>query len=244
MRRDLLRRLQRFLFLVSVLLFLIIGILVAQAAGYVLPSPQALLGLGPASEARPRVVLISGHAGYDSGAVCTDAAGRTTLTEAEVNARVAGQAARILRAEGVDVEIFEEYDERLNGLQADALLSLHADSCVEYSGYKAASRAVSVVAAQDARLIACIDRFYPLATGLEYHPYTVTRDMIGYHAFRRVAPSTPAAILEMGFLGGDRMLLTDHVDRVARGVAESILCFLEPAQGESSPPAPTLTPNP
>ena len=51
--------------------------------------------------------------------------------------------------------------------------------------------------------------------------------MTQYHAFRRVAPDTPAAILEMGFLGGDRQLLTEQADTVARGIADSLLCFLQ-----------------
>lgn len=227
MRRDLLRRLQRLFLLISLLLFVTIGFLAAQAAGYAFPSPWTFLPQEPRA-AGPRVVLISGHADFDSGAVCADDLGRAELTEAEVNARVAGLVAKKLETLGIDVEVFTEYDTRLEGLRADVLLSLHADSCVDYSGYKAATREASVVAEQESTLIACIDTVYPATTGLTHHPFTVTRDMIGYHAFRKIAPTTPAAILEMGFLGGDKALLTNQTDRVAQGVADSLLCFLKP----------------
>lgn len=102
----------------------------------------------------------------------------------------------------------QEYDARLEGLQADVLLSLHADSCIEASGYKAAVSEERTTTAGDNRLLQCIDRYYVGATGLPAHPNSVTHDMTQYHAFRRIAPTTPAAILELGFLGGDNALLT------------------------------------
>jgi N-acetylmuramoyl-L-alanine amidase len=120
----------------------------------------------------------------------------------------------------------DEYDERLNGLEVDVLLSLHADSCIEASGYKAARHTNSRIPATEDRLLACIAHFYPATTGLRPHPDTITHDMTRYHAFNRVAPGTPAAILEIGFMGGDRELLTHQPQKVAEGVADSILCFL------------------
>ena len=228
MRRDLLGRIQRIFLLVSLLLLAVIGVLAAQAAGMPWASGESLRRLLPAPPARPQVVLISGHAGNDSGAVCTDAAGTVTLAEADVNADVAKRTAALLRAAGNDVEIFAEFDERLDGLVADVLVSLHADSCVEYSGYKAAHRDTNPSPA-DSRLLACMDENYPAATGLTYHPDTITHDMTDYHAFRKIDSSTPALILEMGFLGGDGSLLTDGAERVAQGVADGIECFLEPA---------------
>ncbi len=133
-----------------------------------------------------------------------------------------------LRAQGIEVLVLEERDPRMMGLVADVLLSLHADSCVPLSGYKVATRPVSLVGQQEARLLACIHTHYPAITGLVDHPETITRDMTGYHAFRKIAPTTPAAILEMGFLGGDASLLVDHPTRVAEGVVQSLLCFLRP----------------
>jgi hypothetical protein len=64
--------------------------------------------------------------------------------------------------------------------------------------------------------------------------------MTEYHAFRKVAPTTPAAILELGFMGGDQRLLTENADVAALGVAESIRCFLKD-EAEPTPEA-TVTP--
>ena len=228
MRRDLLGRIQQIFLLVSILLLVAIGLLAAQAAGMPWASGESLAELLPALPSSPKVVLISGHAGNDSGAVCTDGAGEVTLAEADVNAAVAGRVAERLGRAGNDVEIFDEFDARLDGLVADVLVSLHADSCLDYSGYKAAHRDTNPSAA-DSRLLACVDARYPAATGLAYHPDTITRDMIDYHVFRKIDRSTPALILEMGFLGGDGPLLTDGADQVAQGVADGIECFLEPA---------------
>jgi N-acetylmuramoyl-L-alanine amidase len=125
------------------------------------------------------------------------------------------------------VVILEEYDERLNNLVADVMLSIHADSCVNLSGYKAAHRLISPIPAIEAQLLHCIDDHYAAHTGLRPHPNTITHDMLAYHAFRRMHPQTPAAILEMGFLGGDGILLTQKSEQVADGVAASLRCFLE-----------------
>lgn len=232
MRRDLLGRIQQIFLLVSILLLLIIGVLAAQAAGKPWATSEALRGMLPSLPQHPRVVLISGHAGNDSGAICTDAGGNTTITEADVNKAATQHVAELLRQAGNNVEIFTEFDERLNGLMADVLISLHADSCVELSGYKAAHRE-NAPSSADVRLLGCTDQHYPAATGLAYQPNTITQDMINYHAFRKIDPSTPALILEMGFLGGDRVLLTDGLDQVAQGVADSVGCFLgEPLRDE------------
>lgn len=234
MRRDLLGRMQRIFLLISILLLLVIGMLAARTAGLPWVTADTLRELLPAPPPRPRVVLISGHKGSDSGAICTDSAGSVTLAEADVTADVAQRVAERLRQTDIDVDIFAEFDERLSGLTADVLISLHADSCVLYSGYKAAHRDADPSSA-DGRLLACIDRHYPAATGLVYHPDTITRDMIDYHAFRKINRSTPALILEMGFLGGDGELLTGGAARVAQGIVGGIRCFLDEPAAPNSP---------
>lgn len=234
MRRSLIKRLQRIFSAISFITVLGILLVMVQVAGYALPGLKVLTGWGfLPSLARPQVALISGHAGYDSGAVCTDTSGAITLTEAEINARISQLAARRLRRSGFAVTVLNEYDERLNNLDADLLLSLHADSCVDASGYKAAHRINSPIPDEEARLLACIDNNYGPITGLPHHPNTITHDMTAYHAFRRMLPTTPAAILEMGFLGGDQTLLKDQPDLVARAVARSVICFLRPEDAVS-----------
>ncbi len=227
MRRNSLQRLQRIFLLILGIAILGIALIGGRIAGFGLPNLDGT----PAQGFVPglfnkQIALISGHAGSDSGAVCEDETGRITLREVDVNARVAELAARRLRRAGADVMILEEYDPRLAGLRVDVLISLHADSCVEASGYKAANHVNSPIAVEEGRLLACIDQQYAAATGLAHHPTTVTHDMTEYHAFNRIAPDTPAIILEMGFLGGDRTLLEERPQFVAQGVADSVICFL------------------
>ena len=50
--------------------------------------------------------------------------------------------------------------------------------------------------------------------------------MTQYYAFNQIDPTTPAVILELGFIGGDRQVLTTQQPRLAWGISESILCFL------------------
>lgn len=214
--------------------FFAIALIVARSVGMDTPWPQEPKAQSVVLQAFNRqVVLISGHAGYDSGAVCTGPDDTVLLTEADVNAQVSRQAADLLRVAGADVEIFDEYDPRLENLQAEVLLSIHADSCIDASGYKAAYYTYSTIPQIEQRILDCLDLHYAAVTGLPLHPDTVTHNMTEYHAFRRIAPDTPAAILELGFLGGDQVLLTTQTDRVARGVADSLLCFL---RGETTNP--------
>jgi N-acetylmuramoyl-L-alanine amidase len=228
MRYQALHRLQRIIAIISFASLITIGLIVARVAGLNLPGLNSLIPQGLVSAAFAKnVAIISGHAGNDSGAVCTDADNNTTVTEAEINADVAEHVSQRLRRAGADVLILEEYDPQLAGLQADVLLSLHADSCIDASGYKATRHPDSPIAAVEDRLVRCIDDVYANTTSLRRHADTITHDMTLYHAFRRIDPATPAAILEMGFIGGDQDLLVHRTDLVAKGVADSLLCFLE-----------------
>ncbi|NJN83882.1 MAG: N-acetylmuramoyl-L-alanine amidase [Caldilineaceae bacterium] len=207
-----------------------IGLIVARVFGFGMPGLNGVAPQGLVSAVFDKQIsLISGHAGSDSGAICSDSNGQLLLTEADVNASIAAQVAERLRRAGADVLVLEEFDDRLTGLHADVLLSLHADSCIDASGYKAARHSNSPIAGIEDRLLACIDQHYGPTTGLPRHPNTVTHDMTRYHAFNRVAATTPAAILEMGFLGGDQQLLTRDSALAAAGIADSLLCFLADA---------------
>lgn len=223
MRRKATKRKQGWL--LFLLAFIILGgIWVAEQIAEAGVGPdwfQALLGVSaPAGGAQ--VGLIAGHQGYDPGTVCDDG-----LTETEVNQAVAAQVAARLRGQGVRVDVLNEYDRRLRGYRADALVSIHADSCtVQLSGFKVAPPSGGSPAAE--RLAACLWTRYEAATGLPRHPDTITRDMTHYHAFREISPYTPAAIIEIGFLGGDRDFLTVQSNQVAKGIADGVLCFLVP----------------
>lgn len=205
------------------------GGLTLRVAGVNLAVIQSWLPAGLLGELfNRRIAVISGHAGNDSGAVCTDANGQTIVTEGALIATIVEGLTSQLQWAGAQVVILNEFDDRLAGLQADLFLSLHADSCIDASGYKFAisSRAI-IVPEKRTLLAACFDQFYAETTGLKPHPNTITHNMTDYHAFRRLDPQTPALILEVGFIGGDQTLLTQEPDRVARGITNSLRCFFE-----------------
>lgn len=210
--------------------------MIAGIFGYALPWDAAALVTGP----RPalwnqQIALISGHAGSDSGAVCQNSQGEVTLTEADINRAIAEATAATLTALGAEVTLLEEYDTRLASLRADLLLSLHADSCIEASGFKAANYTQSRIPVSEARLLACINLHYAQGTGLAEHPNTVTHDMTEYHVFKRIHHETPAAILEMGFMGGDQTILTQEETRIAQAIADAARCFLAPDPPPTAP---------
>ena len=231
MRIVLIRRLQRVFLIVSVILFAGIVFLAATGLDNLLPSPiERVTLITPTAERereqeRELVALISGHAGYDSGAICGDS-NSPTLVEVEVVARIAELVQSELEEAGLAVLLLEEYDERLEGLEAELLLSLHADSCIAASGFKAAYPLNSAIPSTDKRLVECINTEYAAQTGLPLHFHSITHDMTYYHAFRKVLPTTPTAILELGFLGGDGRLLTDEPELAVAGITESVFCFL------------------
>jgi N-acetylmuramoyl-L-alanine amidase len=184
----------------------------------------------------PQVAIISGHRGFDSGAVCKE----DGLMEAVVNEEVAVRVVKRLQDQGVSAMLMDEYDPRLQGLQARALVSIHADSCIEQSGFKVASAEKTVIPEQDQMLVDCLREKYSEATGLAFRATAITKDMTQYHAFQRVADDTPGAIIETGYLGGDRALLVDEPDKVAAAIAAGILCFLDQQDALMKTPTATL----
>jgi len=184
----------------------------------------------PTTTARPnpRIGIVAGHSGNDSGAVCSDALGG--YREVDINLSVASQVREILIAEGYDVDILAEFDPRLSGYKAIALVSIHADSC-EYvndqaTGFKLSPAISTKYPEQAARLTACLRTRYADATGLQFHSGSVTGDMTNYHAFSEISSDTPAAIIETGFMNLDREILTQNQDLLAKGIASGILCFV------------------
>ncbi len=234
MRLSTLQLIQRIFTLIGFMALVGVLLIIAQLLGYQVP------GFGNQNddfdEPKPQVAIISGHAGFDSGAVCLDADDNPVLTEADLNAQIAMKVVEQMRRENVETLLLDEYDDRLDGLQTDLLLSLHIDSCIPASGYKAAYSEKSVIPEEDQRLVSCIDSHYPQATGITYHADTLTHDMFGYHAFNQIQPKIPAAILEMGFLGGDQQLLVNQQDRIVQGIVESLLCFLNDEVADDKTP--------
>jgi N-acetylmuramoyl-L-alanine amidase len=171
-----------------------------------------------------KVGIVAGHWESDSGAVCPDG-----LTEVEINLDIARRVVSLLAQSGYDVEMLSEFSDKLDGYQAAVLVSIHADSCnvPEATGFKVARVSSSRVPDLEDQLVACLIERYHEATGLSFHRNSITYDMTEYHAFYEIAPETPAAIIEIGFMSADRDLLTKKQDRVARGIVNGIKCFIE-----------------
>jgi N-acetylmuramoyl-L-alanine amidase len=192
-----------------------------------------------------RIGIVAGHSGNDSGAVCRDDAGEVTLTEAQVNMEIASLVQKTLVDLGFQVDLLNEFDTRLNGYRAVALVSIHNDSC-EYvndqaTGFKVSASMDTRDVNRATRLTACLVDRYQRATSLTFHAGSITADMREYHAFSEIDPNTITAIIETGFLNLDRQILTAHTDRVADGVVQGILCFINNENVEPTP-APTFAP--
>ena len=186
---------------------------------------------------RPRIGIVAGHWGNDSGSVCRDG-----LTEEQVNLNIAQQVLENLKRDGFEVDLLKEMDPRLDNYSAMALVSIHNDSC-DYindlaTGFKVAAAQATSFPEKATRLTACLSERYARATGLSFHYNSITPDMTDYHTFREINKDTTAAIIETGFLNLDREILTEHTDLVARGVSDGILCYV---RNEDIAPTPVST---
>jgi N-acetylmuramoyl-L-alanine amidase len=184
----------------------------------------------PTARPKPRIGIVAGHTGdenNDPGAICPPELGG--IHEVDLNKAVADLVRQYLLSEGFDVDLLEEFDPRLNGYQALALVSIHADSC-EYindqaTGFKVSSALASTYPEKASRLTACLRSRYGETTGLTLHK-SVTSDMTSYHAFNEIDNETTAAIIEIGFMNLDRQILTQQQDTIAQGITRGILCYI------------------
>ncbi len=202
-------------------------------------TPQSADGAPLAPQPQLRIGIVAGHADSDAGAVCYDGNGEVTLTEADVNLEIAAIVQQQLTQQGFQVDLLKEFDTRLNGYRALAIVSIHNDSC-EYindqaTGFKVAAALNTNDINRANRLTACLVDRYQRATNMTFHAGSITGDMREYHAFREIDPSTVAAIIETGFLNLDREILTKQTDRVADGIVQGILCFSNNENIEPTP---------
>jgi N-acetylmuramoyl-L-alanine amidase len=193
------------------------------------PPPVPTKNLVPTSKSPPKVGIVAGHYGFDSGAICPDG-----LQEVEINLAIAEKVVSLLKRKGYQVELLGEFDEAILGYQADVFVSLHSDSCdiPGASGFKVARVTNSAVPEEEDRLVECLWNEYEKWTGLARHEDSITPHMRQYHAFRKIDPDTPGAIIEMGFMLDDRNILLYEQEKVARGVASGVICFLEGGSSE------------
>ncbi len=193
----------------------------------------------------PEIAILAGHWSHDdpegvttvhdTGALCEDG-----LREVTINKGVADKTVVLLRSRGYRVDLLEEFDPRLKEVNPDyapaVFLAIHSDSCVhgpDYplaTGFKIAHAEPSENPREDARLVACLRRDYQTAVepyNMTFNENTITTDMTAYHGFREIVRTTPAAIIELGFMYGDRVALSLHQDELARGVANGLDAFLK-----------------
>lgn len=187
--------------------------------------PEATAYPTPTPRPRPRLGIVAGHWGNDAGTVCQDG-----LTEAQVNLTVATLVKEKLSSNGFDVDLLKEFDFKLNGYHAMALVSIHADSCDyvndQATGFKVAAALSTSNPEKAARLTACLRSRYTQITGLPYHSHSITPDMTSYHAFNEIHNETTAVIIETGFLNLDRQILTQYPETIAEGITKGITCYL------------------
>jgi N-acetylmuramoyl-L-alanine amidase len=190
----------------------------------------------PTETREVRIGIVAGHTGppqdssftEDPGAVCDDG-----LTERSINEAVAHKVVTALRREGYTVELLQEFDPRLEGFEADVLVSIHSNDCRDYgegggNGFAVASaQSRQTTQGKDEYLLNCLTSQYAATTGMPDFP-NLTYDMTEYHTFSEVAVDTPTAIVELGFLRNNRDMLTQQQDLLAQGVANGIRCFLHP----------------
>jgi N-acetylmuramoyl-L-alanine amidase len=157
-------------------------------------------------------------------------------SEWEANLLIAQRVVQMLEEAGVEADLLPatipiRY-------RAHAFVAMHADGDTSgaLNGYKIARPGFSSIPDADDELVRTMYREYGAATGMardaDIH---ISRRMVFYYAFntRRyqhaIDLGTPAAIIETGFLtnGSDRAFLTGRPDLAARGIANSILRFLE-----------------
>lgn len=169
-----------------------------------------------------RIGLIAGHRGSDSGTECADG-----LTEVEVNTAIVDQLVEELRQADVEVDSLDEFDDRLDGYSASALVSVHSDSCDFINDLATGYKISGSPNIDSSPLTICIEQAYGAATGLAYHPNSITPHMTDYHAFGKISPTTQALIIEVGFLNLDRELLTADSETVVQGLYDGIQCYLK-----------------
>jgi len=155
------------------------------------------------------------------------------VNEVDVTVDIASRVAVILRAKGILVDVLPATIPP--SYVADAFVALHADDDGGFgsaTGFKIAHG--SYRGPFEDALVTDLTQAYAASTGLPPNDQ-LTPDMTDYYAFawfryeHALAPHTPAAILEMGYLSNDddRALLTEQPNVVAQGVANGVLRFLD-----------------
>lgn len=155
------------------------------------------------------------------------------IREVDLNLAIVERTAALLLARGVAVDILPAAVPP--GYTADLFLAVHCDAVTDAgaNGFKLARYRASARPAHDDALVEALRARYAAATGLPWDD-NIARGMSGYYAYNQrlyrsvIAPSTPAAIIELGFLTNayDRAFLLGNQDLIAAALAGGIMDYL------------------
>ncbi len=153
------------------------------------------------------------------------------IQEVDVNLAIARRVAADLARAGVTVDLLPATIPP--GYQADAFVAVHADGgWPSERGFKVSAPWRSSEASRLLRR--SIESAYAELSGVPDDRYGVTYNMRGYYAFswyrfdHAVAPSTPCAIIETGYLtsAADRRIIVDDPEAPARAITAGIIQYL------------------
>lgn len=173
------------------------------------------------------IAIVSGHWGSDTGSICPNG-----IMEYEVNAEIANLIRRNLEDKHLTINEFSEFDQDLLEYNGAAIIVLRTGTC-EYindnaTGFYVTNAISQERSANTTELTRCLTKKYDEETKLPYFSDDfLDSDLSQYHSFAEVDKEIPIAIIQMGFLNLDAMILTEKAENVANGIADGISCYLE-----------------
>ena len=210
------------------------GRIEASSPAYLAPPPlYAERGLG-----RPwRVGIQAGHWHIDelpdeqARLRADTGASYGNVQEVDVNLAIARRVVDELRLAGVTADLLPATVPV--GYDADAFVAIHADG--GSPGERGFKISAPWRASPASRLLqGALERAYAALSTLPQDRYGVTYNMRGYYGFswyrfaHAVAPSTPCAIIETGFISSsaDRAVIVDDPQTSARAITAGIFLYL------------------
>ena len=182
----------------------------------------------PVPEKSPLGVLDPGHGGEANGAEYGG------IREKDLNLSIAMQAARLLEAEGVTVEMTRRADEDVglyartdfaNNLKADLFVSVHCNASVEHDDALGIYTCAYSANTPGWTLAALLHDAMIAATGAEDFEMEERPNL----AVLRTS-QMPAALVECGFMSTPselaRLVQPEYQAKLARGIADGVLAYL------------------
>ncbi len=161
------------------------------------------------------------------------------IMEWESNHRIALAAKQLLEQHGVQVDLLEAVVPIR--YQADAFVSIHADGSdnnANANGFKIAGPERDW-SGRSKILTDSIKQKYAQITKMPEDAHNITQNMTHYYSFspdrfqHAIDPSTPATLLETGFLSnpGDQYFLVHHPEVPGEGLAAGLILYLDSQPG-------------